>query len=202
MSDAPDSGDRPGTALRTRWDAERRVQEHLDARRDPYGDAELTAWLEAHPEELEAFVELIAAGFALGALAPVSPRAAVEESAAAPRSRRAWHPLPWVAAAAALLLLLLWPETEETGAGAPPDLKVDGGAATAQAPPSVLRAEVYTMRWTPDEIERTHASTAEATPLRRIEVGAAPLAASRSTEAAATAPRGVLRAAVLTSLND
>lgn len=43
---------------RTEFDA--RLHAHLDARREPLDDPELVAWLEAHPEHLAAFAQLLA----------------------------------------------------------------------------------------------------------------------------------------------
>lgn len=80
-----------------------RVQEHLDARSDPFDDAEVIACLDAHPEWLPQLVALRADALALASLRPARPMLA-------PPPRRRW---PWVGsavfatAAAALVASLL-----------------------------------------------------------------------------------------------
>ena len=70
----------------------RRVQEHLDARRDPLDDPEVQRFLEDNPQHLGGYAEL---QHGLRALQPV----------AGPRRRK----VPWAAAAVVLCALgLLW----------------------------------------------------------------------------------------------
>lgn len=47
-----------------------RVMAHLDARRDPFDDAEVVAWLDAHPDSLALVATLRAQASALAALRP------------------------------------------------------------------------------------------------------------------------------------
>jgi ferric-dicitrate binding protein FerR (iron transport regulator) len=122
-----------------------RLQACLDARSDPFDDAELVAWLDAHPEELDAVARLWASvtvlrdegapvtmdrglGGAAGPAAPTAPRG----------ETRRW---PWLVlgavgtgVAAALALAAIWPaptaSKPATGASAQSSVP----SATAPAP--------------------------------------------------------------------
>lgn len=79
-----------------------RVQELLDARRDPFDDAEVVACLDAHPEWLPQLVALRADALALASLRPSRPPLAPP--------RRRWPRVGsavFAAAAAALVTTLL-----------------------------------------------------------------------------------------------
>lgn len=72
-----------------------RLHERLDRGEDPFDDAVLVAWLDAHPEHLERAVQLRADALAL----------ALVQGHAAPRPRPA-HRLRWALAAAGVLVAL------------------------------------------------------------------------------------------------
>jgi len=88
-----------------------RVQEHLDARRDPLDDPEVQRFLEGNPQHLEEYAELQQG---LRALQPV----------AGPGRRRK---VPWVAAAVVLCSLgMLWVLGPGNGELPAPDI-AEGG---------------------------------------------------------------------------
>lgn len=88
-----------------------RVQEHLDARRDPFDDAEVVACLDAHPEWLPQLVALRADALALASLRPSRP------PLAPPRLRWPWVGSAVFAAAAAALVATLLPTPPPPRAG-------------------------------------------------------------------------------------
>jgi hypothetical protein len=76
---------------------EARLHAMLDARRDPFDDADLCGYLELHPEQLEPFADLRA-------------RLAVLPQVAGPNQRTGVRRLPFlVLAAAAAATWMLWP---------------------------------------------------------------------------------------------
>lgn len=85
-------------------DFDRRVQQHLDARRDPLDDAELCAFLADHPDRLPTFGRLCET---LRWLPAAHPR---------PARRRRWPfaVATGAVAAAALLLAIGWAPPEPT----------------------------------------------------------------------------------------
>jgi hypothetical protein len=79
-----------------------RVQQCLDARRDPLDDAEVVGFLDSHPEAL-----------ALVAAMRADARALPELAALPAKHRRRWWLAP-TAAAAVVALLLAWPRGVDT----------------------------------------------------------------------------------------
>lgn len=114
-----------------RSEFEVRLHACLDARMDPFDDAVLVAWLDAHPEELDAVARLWAAVGVLCHESPVTsaaarPLASVEACAVRVRgaANRRWPLLVLCAGlagvAAALVLATLWPAHAAPPSVAPP----------------------------------------------------------------------------------
>jgi ferric-dicitrate binding protein FerR (iron transport regulator) len=110
-----------------------RLQACLDARIDPFDDAELVAWLDAHPAQLEAVARLWAAVAVLHGDAVVAAK-----GEAAPARRWPWLVLGAMGAglAAALALAAVWP------AHVAATRVLDASGRGAAAEPTVARGRV------------------------------------------------------------
>ena len=168
--------------LADRFALECRVHAWLDARRDPLDDPEVVAWLESHPEDLEAFARVRAV--------PELLRGADRARGAGrvPAARRGSR----VARVAALLLVLAVPAAWWILRPAP---RPPSESLTAAQPPAVARAELVCSVWTPEASDETRVSLSGSLRTRR-QVYPSAVATD------AGAPVGVLRAVIETqSLN-
>ncbi len=109
-----------------------RVQDALDRREDPLQDAELAAWLEQHPEELERYAAWIGALRVVAAM-PVQPRVH------APRRRWPWVWVPAAAAAGLLVWIAFSSRSRDPDDGPLPGPRIVTAGAAGIA---VLRLEV------------------------------------------------------------
>ena len=136
-----------------RYEFEVRLHACLDARTDPFDDGELVAWLDEHPEELDAVARLWASvtvlrdegalvtmdrglGGAAGPAAPTAPRGAA----------RRW---PWLVlgamgtgVAAALALAAIWPAPTAPKPATGASARSSVSSATAPAPAGRILAAV------------------------------------------------------------
>ncbi|MBL8728763.1 MAG: hypothetical protein JNM25_10060 [Planctomycetes bacterium] len=115
-------------------DFDRRVHACFDARRDPLDDAEVCAFLAAHPQRLPAFARLRET---LRRLPEVAPRTR--------RHRRSagWLAGMAVAAAAAIAVAVAWPRVRAAGTAPRP---VIFGAELREIRPRAYAAVQYSLR--------------------------------------------------------